>query len=111
VKCVTLRRCPVCAVRTGSRLFTAATDGFVRLWDPVRGLELLNLGDNSIPGQPGMRAFDGLPNGLFATPDGERLFCGYSDGAVRVWDTVPWLERVARRRAREAAAPSNPNPK
>ncbi|MCU0866502.1 MAG: serine/threonine-protein kinase [Planctomycetes bacterium] len=94
----------------GSRLFTAGADRFVRLWDPVRGLELLNLGDNTIPGKPGFRAFDGVPCCLFATPDDERLFCGYTDGAVRVWDTVPWLERVARRRAREATAPPNPNP-
>jgi hypothetical protein len=48
--------------------------------------------------QPGIRAFEGIPCCLFATPDGERLFCGYTDGAVRVWDTVPWLERVARKR-------------
>lgn len=88
----------------GARLFTAGADGFVRLLHPERGIELLNLGDNSIPGQPGVRAFDGSPCCLFATPDGERLFCGYTDGAVRVWDTVPWLERVARRRQAEANA-------
>ena len=88
----------------GARLFAAGADGFVRLLHPERGTELLNLGDNSIPGQPGVRAFDGLPCCLFATPDGERLFCGYTDGAVRVWDTVPWLERVARRQQAEADA-------
>jgi hypothetical protein len=83
----------------GVRLFSAGRDGFVRLWDPSTGSELLNLGDNNNPGTPTIRAFDGMPCSLFATPDGERLICGYDDGAIRVWDSVPWSERVDRRNA------------
>ncbi|MBL8736508.1 MAG: protein kinase [Planctomycetes bacterium] len=75
----------------GKRVFTCSRDGTVRCWPtdlPSRGYvlaPLLTLTEPEIAGRP---------TTLLITPDGERLACGYDDGSIRVWDSVPWSERI-----------------
>ncbi|MCU0867480.1 MAG: serine/threonine-protein kinase [Planctomycetes bacterium] len=75
----------------GDRVFTCAKDRTVRCWPTaVPSVEhvlspLLTLNEPEIAGHP---------TTVLMTPDGERLVCGYDDGSVRVWDSVPWSERA-----------------
>ncbi|MBL8747822.1 MAG: protein kinase [Planctomycetes bacterium] len=88
------------ATSDGGRVFTAGVDGTVRVWhsrppempgaSTTPAIELLSLSDPEITGKPTCLLFP---------PDGERLICGYDDGSIRVWDSVPWSERVDRRNA------------
>lgn len=75
----------------GDRVFTCSRDGTVRCWHttaptPDHVLQpLLTLTEPEIAGRP---------TTLLMTSDGERLACGYDDGSIRVWDSVPWSERA-----------------
>jgi serine/threonine protein kinase len=86
---------------TDTRLFSAGEDRFVRVLEPSSGRMVLDLGNAAIPGEPTRRYYDGRATCLLATPDGERLIAGFDDGAIRVWDAVPWKQRYAELQARK----------
>ena len=65
----------------GSWLASGGSDGTVRVWDPVAGLQLHTLTGHS-----------GWVSQLVVAPDGSWLASGGSDGTVRVWDPVVGVE-------------------
>lgn len=67
---------PTAAIAAGDRVFTAAADGRVRIWNPADGT---NVRDFAAHG-PGSVV-------LAASADGSRLVTGGADGRVRIWDT------------------------
>ena len=61
--------------RDGSRLFSGAAEGVVRVWDVQRGAEV-----SRIP------AHRGPIMALRLSPDGERLYTASHDGSAAAWD-------------------------
>ena len=59
----------------GTRLASAGADQTVRIWDPVRGREVLTLRG------PCARVF-----GVAFSPDGSELAAASADGIVRIWE-------------------------
>ncbi len=61
----------------GRRLASGGADQTVKVWEPLRGAELLSL-----------RGHTGDIDGLAWSPDADRLASASKDGTVRIWDTA-----------------------
>jgi WD40 repeat protein len=59
----------------GQRLFSAGSDGTVRIWEPTTGAEILTIKGNAT-----------AIHSLALTTDGRRLAAGREDGTITFWD-------------------------
>jgi WD40 repeat protein len=75
----------------GQRILTGSNDGTAKVWEAVRGRELLTLKG---PGPP--------INSVSFSPDGQRIVSGSWDKTAKVWEAASKTQ-VAQWEAEEAA--------
>ncbi|MBX7131538.1 MAG: AAA-like domain-containing protein [Fimbriimonadaceae bacterium] len=80
----------------GSRIVTGATNRTTTIWDTRSGAELFSL--RYTPLRKDDQSGDTLNDSSIFSPDGTQVILACTDGAVRVFNSIPWKDQASAER-------------